>query len=167
MRCLGEAEGHCQERSAPSHPQSPTSPIPADKHAVMDKAQPTMHLQPSPALSLHQQRIPSHYCAGEPDSLPTFFPRSPQPQAALSPSPQDFLSAVRQSKGQAGSCTAILRTTSPPMIIVQPPLPSASLPLLTVHRQHHAGALQFHLHPLGDELQCVPAQQGRGFQGLC
>lgn len=115
---------------------------------------------PGESSASHHHHHPSSCPAGAPARLPSSSPRSTAPGHA-----QVFPTTVGSrvcslrllaEQGTAQPCQGFHKHLSH--------LPPS--PLLAVHGQHHAGALQLHLHPPGHELQRGPAQQGRGLRGL-
>lgn len=158
MRCLEDTGSHCQEGTPLSCPPSPCLSSPADQHAGMDKHSSPAAAQPSALIPSPED--PVSCPTGEPAHVPFSLPRSPAQSFPLEWALELALCSLVEPKDKKG-----MAQLSPG------PCPLhcfglSSSPLLAVHGQHHAGVLQLHLHPPGDELQGVPAQHRQGFRGL-
>lgn len=150
----GESRGSLPDRSC-----APTAPVLLASHPrwlthrhgqstgqYIPAAQP-ITIIPAAVLLEHQLACLPSPPAAQPQAMLKHFP----PRWALG-----FALCLLTEQGMAQRCQGFHKHLSR-----RPPSP-----LLAVHGQHHAGALQLHLHPPGHELQRVPAQQGQGLRGL-
>lgn len=164
MRCLEDTRSHCQEGTALSCPPSPCLSSPADQYAGMDKHSSQCPAAAQPSALIPSPEDPVRWRTSSHAFLPPQEP-SPRPSSVLPTGVGSRAHSLQsnRAKGRQGNGTVVPRSMSRALLWTRTACPS---PLLAVHGQHHAGVLQLHLHPPGDELQHVPAQHRQGLRGL-